>query len=137
MVMGNRLLASILRTGYICLGVSANNPALQFPLVGKCDAHIRGAIDDVIVGEDVAFRADDNAGAQALLAMIARLWQSKASVAIFAAEELAEERHHLFRGLRPRPDDPGGRYIYNRRQNRLENRSIAVPARSVMGVSQF
>src|SRR5947199_8084861 len=31
------------------------------------------------------------------------------------------------------PDDPGGRYIYNRRQNRLENRSIAVPARSVMG----
>src|SRR2546430_8931205 len=65
--------------GYICLGVSANNPALQFPLVGKCDAHIRGAIDDVIVGEDVASRADDNAGAQALLAMIARLWQSKAS----------------------------------------------------------
>src|SRR6516225_1566730 len=69
--------------------------------------------------------------------MIPRLWQCKVSLAIFAAKELPEERHHFFRGLRLRPDDLRRRYVYHRGQNRLENRSIAVPARTSIGVSQL
>jgi hypothetical protein len=81
---------------------------LKFPLVGKGHTYLRRAVDHVIVGEDVAFRADHHAGTQTLLTMIPRLRQGKVSVAIsLATKELAEERHHVFRGARAPPDDLG------------------------------
>src|SRR4029077_9467005 len=105
---GRKAASLDLEDGCVGFRVSGDNASLKFPLLRKSDTYFCRAIDYVIVGEDVTFRANDNAGAQILLTMIPRLRQSKVFIAIaLAAKELPKERHHPFRGLRARSDNPG------------------------------
>ena len=41
--------------------IGANDACLELALVGERDANVRGAIDDVVVREDIALGADDYA----------------------------------------------------------------------------
>ena len=66
--------------------------ALNSRLIGERHCDIGGAIDDVVVGEDVAIRADDHARTQALLALFP-LPGLHVAVAAIAATALSRRRH--------------------------------------------
>ena len=66
------------------LGIGAAHVAVQPAAVGEHELDVVGALDDVIVGEHVAFAADDHARAEARRA--ARF------VVLQAREEAAQER---------------------------------------------
>ena len=53
--------------------IGAHDLGGKFALVIQIDAHVGGAVDHVIVGEDVAFTIHDYARAQAVLVLILRL----------------------------------------------------------------
>ena len=86
-----------LEHGDVGLGIGSHHAGFEFALVGKGDAHVGGAIHDVVIGQNVAFRADDDAGAQPLLALRPRrrLPAATPERVVAIAEELAEHRIHL------------------------------------------
>ena len=69
---GGEIAAFDLQHGDVRLGIGAHDLGLQLALVGERDADVRGAVDDVVVRQDVAVRADDDAGAEAVFALIVR-----------------------------------------------------------------
>ena len=71
--------------------IGADDPGFELALVHQGDAHVGGAIDDVIIGHDVAIGADNHAGAQAVFTLLARLLLSLPAATAGIAEELAEE----------------------------------------------
>ena len=70
--------------------VGADDLRLEGAAVGQFDADLLGAVDHVVVGEDVAVRPDDDAGAEAALAPLRRLRPLRPWPTELIAEELAE-----------------------------------------------
>ena len=63
--------------------------AVERAAVGQLDLDVVGAVDDVVVGEDVAVRLDDDARAEAAFAALAA---AACAAAELVAEELAKQR---------------------------------------------
>src|ERR1019366_4152510 len=61
-----------LEDGEIDLWIGADHASFVVALVGQRHFHVGGAIDHVVVSEDIAIRADDYARAEAALALFAR-----------------------------------------------------------------
>ena len=72
---------------------------LEFPFVMQRHGNLRGAIHHVIVGQDVAFGADDHARSESLLGALARHLELRPAAVALIAEELAEERFQSLRDL--------------------------------------
>ena len=73
--------------------IRADEPGGEDAAVVERDAHLGGAVDDVVVGEDVAIGRDDDAAADSMLELRLRLH----SLAALAKEELAETRREILR----------------------------------------
>ena len=73
----------------IGLGIGADHLGGRLAAVGQRDLDFIGRFDHVVVGQDVAFRADDHAGAEAelLLFLLAEAVAEK-----FAEERIVQER---------------------------------------------
>ena len=61
-----------LQHGNVRLGIGSHDLGLQLAFVGERDANVGGAVDDVVVRQNVAVRAHDDAGAEAVFALVAR-----------------------------------------------------------------
>ena len=71
--------------------IGADDLGFELALILQGDFDVGGAIDDVIIGQDVAVGADDHARAQAVFTLLARLLLSLPAATVGIAEELAEE----------------------------------------------
>ena len=60
-----------LEDGNIRLGIATDDAGFELAFVGERDLDVRGFVDDMIVGENVALGADDHTRAQTLLALFA------------------------------------------------------------------
>src|SRR5262249_1106431 len=83
--------------GEIGLGVSTDNPSVEFPAVGKLDDDLRRVVHDMVVGQNGSVFVDDEPGAQAFLPVrTARRWSARkfapeiAERVVFAAERAVE-----------------------------------------------
>src|SRR5690625_3119491 len=61
-----------LQQGNVRLGIGADQRCGQIPSVRKAHTNVVRLVDDVIVGDDVAFRVDDEAGTHALARAVGR-----------------------------------------------------------------
>ena len=94
---GGEMVGVDFQHGDVGLGIAADDVGGEFTLVAQGNFDVGGAIDHVIVGEDVAVGADDHAGAEAvflflLRSLLAALAGLSRGIAAAIAEELAEER---------------------------------------------
>ena len=83
---GGQAAASILMQRDVGLGVGADDPRFEFAAVGQGDLNVSGSIHDVVIGEDIAVRTNDDAGAKAAFAVRLgrRLETSAVTIAIAA-----------------------------------------------------
>ncbi len=97
---GQRLRRVDLDDGDVGLGVDADDVGgtavlgVAVGIGGELDVDLVGLVDDVVVGDDVAARIDDEAGAEGL-ALAAALVAVIAALAALAAEEAVEEVLHV------------------------------------------
>src|SRR5271163_4688813 len=75
--------------GDVGFGIAADDCGGEFTLVMHGDFYVGGAVDYVIVGEDVAVGANDDARAEALLFFLLGLLSLRVWLAV--AKKLAEE----------------------------------------------
>ena len=80
-----RLVASILMHRHVGALVRADHLGLELALVGEAHRDLVGGLDHVRIGQDVAVRADDEAGAERARFLVARLPRRAE-----AAEEIEE-----------------------------------------------
>ena len=69
--------------------IRADHLGLEAAAVGQLDVHLLGAVDDVVVGQDVAVGPDDDAGAQAAFTPLGHLPAAPALPEL-VAEELTQ-----------------------------------------------
>jgi len=63
---GGQVVRINLQNGNVRLGIAANDLGGEFALVAQRNFNVRGAIDNVIVGQNVSIGGDDYAGPQSL-----------------------------------------------------------------------
>src|ERR1017187_3101238 len=83
-----------LEYGNVGLRVCAHHAGFVFVLVLHDHGHGSGVVHHVVVGQDVAIRADDDARAQALFPLLPRHAELSAAVTLITAKELAEHRRN-------------------------------------------
>ena len=95
-----RLALSILRTAEIARRIRSDDLGHHRPPVAELDCHMVGVLDDVIVGEDVAVGAHDDARAEAALTPLLGLAAATRRAELIP-EELPQERvvRHLGAGV--------------------------------------
>src|SRR5208337_434735 len=99
-----KILAVNFQDRNVRLWIRADDVGLKLALVRERDANVRGAIDDVIVREDVAFGADDYARTERLLAGI--FGSPRPTIAVLSKELTEHGIHgHLFRRFAAVVDD--------------------------------
>ena len=69
-----------LEYGYVGLRIGTHHASFVFVLVGHNHGHAGSVIHNVVVSQDVAVRADDNAGAEALFLLLPRHAELPAAV---------------------------------------------------------
>ena len=55
---------AILRTARSASGVGADEVGVELAAIGQLDLDVAGAVDDVVVGDDIAARMDDEPAAE-------------------------------------------------------------------------
>ena len=86
-----------LEHGDVGAWIGADHASLHLALVMQGDGDFLGAVHHVIIRQNVALRADDDARSESFLASLLRYVESLARNVI--AEELAEERIDALRAL--------------------------------------
>ena len=84
-----RLVPSIFSDRQIARLIRADDLGLEAAAVGQLDVHLLGAVDDVVVGQDVAVGPDDDAGAQTAFTPLGHLPAAPALPEL-VAEELTQ-----------------------------------------------
>ncbi len=112
-MMQGRLVASIFSTAMSAFAIGSDDLGLELALVGQRDLNLGGAVHDVVIGEDVAVRGHDDAGAEAVLALFGHLAR-RVELRARIAEKLPEER--IVRNL-PAAKELGGDLGYFRGRN--------------------
>ena len=84
-----RLVPSIFRTARSLGSIRPDDLGLEAAAVGQLDVHLLGAVDDVVVGQDVAVGPDDDAGAQTAFTPLGHLPAAPALPEL-VAEELTQ-----------------------------------------------
>ena len=108
---GGEVLAVRLQHGEVGLGIRSPHARRDAPAVGKHDLNVVGAFDHVIVGQDVAFRRNDDTRAEARRALPRqplgevgkvttqqRVVLERSALAHFLARVDAHDRGHRFPG---------------------------------------
>src|ERR1039458_8845509 len=122
-----------LEYGNVGLGICAHHAGFVFVLVVQDHGYGGGMIYHVVVGQDVAIRADDHARTQALFLLLPRPAGLPTAVALITAKELAEHRRDsVFPSLNAGLHHTGRSNGYHRGQNLLDHRGETVAARRLV-----
>src|ERR1035437_553513 len=119
-----------LEYGNVGLRIGAYHAGFILVLVVHDHGHGGGVIHHVVVGQNVAIRADDHARAKALFLLLARHAELSAAVTLITAKELAEHRRDsVIPSLKAGLHDAGRSNGYDRRQYLLHHWGETVAAR--------